>query len=169
LHGKGAEWCTAREAADILGVSPDTARRRIRDGTLQAEKTHNGYVIRRADVEALALQMHSKSTVNAVQSAAAFEVEVVKMLRERIEELETEKTNSEHLKTEVSELKQKIPQLESDNTRLQERVRDLEADKAYLQERIVALERHIEALTPKALSKPKNTIKERIRVFFQRK
>jgi molybdopterin-binding protein len=45
------------QAAEILGVSPDTVRRWITSGRLRAERTAGGQrVIRRADVAALAAQ-----------------------------------------------------------------------------------------------------------------
>ena len=51
---KSGEWMTAREVADLLGVSAETVRRYIRLGHLPANHLPSGHVrIRRADARTL--------------------------------------------------------------------------------------------------------------------
>jgi excisionase family DNA binding protein len=51
---KSGEWMTAREVADLLGVSAETVRRYIRLGQLPANRLPSGHVrIRREDASRL--------------------------------------------------------------------------------------------------------------------
>jgi excisionase family DNA binding protein len=50
-----SEWISMKEPSELLGVTPNTVRRLIRDGVLPAFeiKGVRGYQLKRADVETL--------------------------------------------------------------------------------------------------------------------
>ena len=50
-------WCTVKEAAQILGVSVSTVKRRIKQGVLEAKKEGKYYLINRSSLERLSAQL----------------------------------------------------------------------------------------------------------------
>jgi len=72
-----------RQAADLLGVSRDTVRRRIISGEIRGEKIKGQWRIPREEVENLLKQLRRKDEASD---------EIVRLLRERIRELEADKS-----------------------------------------------------------------------------
>ena len=64
-------WCTVKEAAQILGVSVSTVKRRIKQGVLEAKKEGKCYLISRSSLERLSAQLsgHDRSVSDQGRSA----------------------------------------------------------------------------------------------------
>jgi len=91
-------WYTVREAAEILGVSTSTVKRRIKQGVLEARREGNRYLINRSSLEQLTAQMsgHDRSvSAQTGQLDLALELERLReqnrMLQQRVRELEADK------------------------------------------------------------------------------
>lgn len=138
---------TVKEFAKISGLSRATIYRYIKQGKLDAE---------RIDGVLYVIQPETRNETGETEAETPRDSTITEFLRDE----------NEKLRQEVSDLRQRLSQLETENENLRQRIRELEADKAYLQERIVALEKLIESLTPKALPKP--PLRERIKRLFKR-
>jgi excisionase family DNA binding protein len=142
------DTCTVQEAAQLLGVSPDTIRRRIRLGVLHAQKRGKQYFINRAELEDF---MHDNRKIHGNMIPDSWKSASIQEALQ-ITTLETE------LKASQREIEM-----------LRERVRELESDKAFLLDQIREKDRLISELTIRALPKPKPPFGERIRRIFRRK
>jgi len=138
---------TVKEFAELAGLSRVTVYRYIKQGKLDAERV-NGvlYVI----------HPETQNEKDVKEPETTPDITIVEHLQNQ----------SDSLKQQVTDLKQKLLLAENTIETLRKRVAELESDKAYLQERIVTLERLLESLTPKAL--PKSSLRERIRRIFRR-
>lgn len=89
MPGKSPEWITVKEAARMLGVSPDTVRYRIKKGDLEARVEGNKYLVNRESVEEM---IRKQREISAEDSAkiSAMETEL-RMLKEKVRELEADK------------------------------------------------------------------------------
>ena len=148
VKNNGKTWCSIQEAAEILGVSYQTVRRRILSGDLEAKKEGRWYFVKYSDVEKLAEHMKNTQKPDKTQLEIAMEL---KLANEKIQMLQ-EQINS-----------------------FKERIKDLEADKGFLLEQLREKDRQIaekdkiiSELMPRALPKPKTTIRGKIRRLFGR-
>ena len=89
---KSETYVGIREAAELLDKSPDTIRRWIKSGKIQASKQGNQYQILSAEIDKLRSKEHMQKTIQEHrQTDGNVEMEIVKLLRERISELEADK------------------------------------------------------------------------------
>jgi len=91
-------WCTVKEAAQILGVSVSTVKRRIKQGVLEAKKEGKYYLINRSSLERLSAQLSGPDRSLSDQSEQIkilIELERLRernrILQERVRELEKDK------------------------------------------------------------------------------
>ena len=138
---------TVKEFSRLTGLSRATVYRYIKQGKLRAERIDGVLYVIQPETEVET----GETEVETKRDSAAIE-----FLRDE----------NERLRQEVSQLRGRLSQLETENENLRQRVRELEADKAYLQERIVSLEELVKSLTPKALPKP--PLWERIKGMFRK-
>jgi len=138
---------TVKEFSRLTGLSRATVYRYIKQGKLRAEKVDGVLYV---------IQPETEIETGETEAEAAGNRTTIEFLR----------NENERLRQEVSELRGRMSQFETENENLRRRVRELEADKAYLQERIVTLEELIKSLTPKALPKP--PLWERIKGIFRK-
>ena len=82
---------TVKEAADILGISPEAVRARIKRGTLHKEKGADGAVYVRLDDD------RTSDRTSAHEDRRARDDELVEELRDRIRYLEEESRRKDHL------------------------------------------------------------------------
>ena len=143
MNAQDRSWCTVSEAAQILGVSVSTVKRRIKQGILKAKREGNRYLISRSSLERLSAQ------VSGSERSVSDQDELTP------------------IKIEIERLREQNQALQEQNRILQKRIGELEADKAYLQERIIILEELVKSLTPKALPKP--SLWMRIKAAFKQR
>mgnify|MGYP000415604293 CR=1 FL=1 len=135
------DWCSVQEAAEMLGVSAETVRKRIKDGILRGRKEGRKYLVSRQDVEQHLANITPTIGLKVGQDTGQLEMEL-RLANERIRMLQE--------------------QIDS----LKGRIRDLEADKGFLLEQIREKDDLISKLTPLALPKPKTSIRSRFRRLF---
>jgi len=141
VKNNGKTWCSIQEAAEILGVSYQTVRRRIMSGDLEVRREGRRYFIKLSDVEKLVEQMENVSKQSKIDQIISMEVEL-KLANERIKALQEQ---IEILKEQHAE------QLST----LRERIKELEADKGFLLEQLREKDRIIKELMPRALPRPR--------------
>src|SRR5215216_2136895 len=95
-----------REAADVLGISKDAVRQRIRRRTLQADKGEDGRVY-----------VYLDASVDDVQTDEGDEGDLVDELRDRVRylerQVEEERDARRRADTLLAQLMQRIPELEA--------------------------------------------------------
>jgi len=81
---KSETYVGIREAAELLDRSPDTIRRWIKSGKIQASKQGNQYQILSAEIDKLRSKEPMQKTIQEHrQTDGNVEMEIVKLLRER--------------------------------------------------------------------------------------
>lgn len=126
------EWCSVQEAAELLGVSTETIRKRIKDGTLRGRKEGRRYLVSRQDLE-----------------------RYLANIRPRVGQAVEEGRSRAELEMELRFANEKIELLQEQVEALKERIRDLESDKGFLLEQLKEKDRIIKELMPRALPKPR--------------
>jgi len=101
LKQNNAQFISIRQAAELLGVSRDTVRRRIIAGEIKGEKVNGQWRIPRREVDALLKQVRK-------QDAQPAQDVLIQMLRERIRELEADKA---YLQERIIALERQIESL----------------------------------------------------------
>jgi len=101
-----ARRISLREAADVLGISKDAVRQRIRRRTLQADKGEDGRVY-----------VYLDASVDDVQTDEGDEGDLVDELRDRVRylerQVEEERDARRRADTLLAQLMQRIPELEA--------------------------------------------------------
>jgi len=87
MNDHDRSWLSVKEAAEILGVSSSTVKRRIKQGILQAQKKGKRYLINRSSLERMTDHLNNSDRSLTDQDVR----ELNSMLRERIRELEADK------------------------------------------------------------------------------
>ncbi|RLI03498.1 hypothetical protein DRO38_02645 [Candidatus Bathyarchaeota archaeon] len=147
MNDEFKDSCTVQEAAQLLGVSPDTIRRRIRLGILSAHRKGKQYLINRSELEKF---MHDNGNVHgSVIPGSRKDAFVQDMVQ-------------------TAMLKRELEVSQKENEMLRERIRELEEDKAFLLDQIREKDKLIGELAVRALPKPRTPLVKRIRHLFRR-
>jgi predicted ArsR family transcriptional regulator len=104
---KTSRRVTVAEAAEILGVSVEAVRGRIKRGTLEAERTPEGVFV------LLAANQSTDQGAYQTVSAAEFIEEMRDRIRDLREQLASERRANEENRRIIAALTQRIPEIEA--------------------------------------------------------